>query len=222
VNLLSRAGSKDGERLSDMMMFSGSLLSFLSKECTVQDTNIQPGKSYDFDPSLSFVSSSYEGSDHPAGLYIRADIDLMDEYGPALARTLLVLRNVLHPKVEVNLLPRDHLSSAPKFPFYQQVISTKLLEVASEGNSHWIKPVALFSSLPADRVLTVTVLPPPSWLVSASAARYDLDNLIIEKTSPLERVVYAEYMLDSLLVAGHSLEASGLTMGQPPQGLQFS
>lgn len=78
-------------------------------------------------------------------------------------------------------------------------------------------PGVVFTSLPSQRLLTLAVDVLESWLIRASVARYDMDNIKLADIS--ERVVHAEFELRNILVQGHCHDASGQ---YGPRGLELA
>lgn len=78
-------------------------------------------------------------------------------------------------------------------------------------------PGVVFTSLPSQRLLTLAVDVLESWLIRASVARYDMDNIKLADIG--ERVVHAEFELRNILVQGHCHDASGQ---YGPRGLELA
>lgn len=76
------------------------------------------------------------------------------------------------------------------------------------------EPVA-FDRLPNNRLMTMQVLPPSSWLVGSTHASLDLDNIVLANAPELPLV--ARHKLEYLLFDGSCTGESG-----PPQGLQLT
>lgn len=76
-------------------------------------------------------------------------------------------------------------------------------------------PLARFTQLPSRQLLTLNVQAPDAWLVEATKAIYDLDNIRMEQA---ESDIIAEYQLRHILLEGHCFDE---VTGNPPRGLQF-
>lgn len=103
-------------------------------------------------------------------------------------------------KLQVILNPFMELSELPLKNYYTYVLKPDL-EFDSEGK--WIGPNAVFNHLPIQRLFTLNLDVPNSWLVTPTIARYDLDNLRL-RDIPEDRVVYAQFELQHLIIEGFS------------------
>lgn len=81
-----------------------------------------------------------------------------------------------------------------------------------------VGPTAKFSHLPAQRLLTLNLDAPESWLVTPTIARHDLDNIKLEDIGTNEKVLFAQFQLQHIMVEGNCFDYSlGLS---PPRGLE--
>ena len=112
---------------------------------------------------------------------------------------LALLRDRLGDEVtiEIVLNPVDNLSKLPLTSYYRYVVPTMSAEEA---------PKAIITNVPTHKTLTMHVDFPEAWMVTTHKASYDLDNLILKDIS--ERIVRAEYRLESLLVTGHATDGA--------------
>lgn len=65
-----------------------------------------------------------------------------------------------------------------------------------------ILPTATFSHLPLKRLLTLNLDVPESWLVTPIIAAYDMDNIKLESMPKEEKVMYAEFQLQHIVIQG--------------------
>ena len=98
------------------------------------------------------------------------------------------------------------VSSVPVKNFYRFVLND--IEYSRHGKR--LTPRAEFTGLPKTAVLTLGIDDPDTWLVFASEAANDLDNIKLESGN-----VMARYELQSLVLSGSCIDAAGV----PPQGL---
>ncbi|KAK1860163.1 hypothetical protein I4F81_002752 [Pyropia yezoensis] len=176
---------------------------------------------------------------------VLAVVDPTAPSGPAAAALLTALRDALHPRLRLLLLPSvgswddtarmieddasenvamgegEDKDDAPS-PFAGRVFTKYLLPGVSRFDQETggrVSPAVVFRRLPPGRVLSLAVSPPRSWLVGVAAATRDLDNLLLTPAADGEPPVeeYAEYALESLLVEGSAADE----MLSPPQGLRL-
>jgi len=140
---------------------------------------------------------------------IEAILDPLSKEAQRVAPVLALLRDRLSDEVtiEIVLNPVDNLSELPLTSYYRYVVPTMSAEEA---------PKAIITNVPTHKTLTMHVDFPEAWMVTTHKASYDLDNLIL-KDIP-ERIVRAEYRLESLLVTGHATDGSS---GKPARGTQL-
>ena len=82
-------------------------------------------------------------------------------------------------------------------------------------------PVALFTNIPEDPLLTMGFEVPPAWVVVSKESIHDLDNIVLSKLSSASRGtgLTATYELKNILIDGH---ARDVTHGNsPPSGMQI-
>lgn len=87
----------------------------------------------------------------------------------------------------------------------------------SSGGALSAGPMARFSSLPSEVVLTFHHYIPDNWLIEPIKSIYDLDNIKLVDVEA--SVVHSEFELEYLLLEGHCFEAF---TGNPPRGLQLT
>jgi UDP-glucose:glycoprotein glucosyltransferase len=112
------------------------------------------------------------------------------------------------------LNPTTDLTSVPLKAFFRYVWNVSPTFDSTGGVD---VPLAVFSGLPSDNVLTLAVHPIDSWMVTSSSAPVDLDNIRLSDLGSSSTLA-AEYTLDKLVITGHCVDESY----RPPQGLQLN
>ncbi|TDG42125.1 hypothetical protein AWZ03_011457 [Drosophila navojoa] len=144
---------------------------------------------------------------------IVAVLDPASRAAQKLSPILILLRQTLNCQLHLYLTPVAQHSDMPVKNFYRYVIES---EVQFETNGARAEgPLAKFSGLPANPLLTQQLQVPENWLVEAVRAVYDLDNI---KLRDIGGPVHSEFGLEYLLLEGHCFDAAS---GAPPRGLQL-
>ncbi|XP_014669413.1 PREDICTED: UDP-glucose:glycoprotein glucosyltransferase 1-like [Priapulus caudatus] len=143
-----------------------------------------------------------------------AIVDPASRAAQPLSHLLLVLQSALNANVHVLMNCRAMLSEMPVRSFFRYVLDAEPGFTASGERARG--PLARFTELPHNVLLTLNMKVPESWLVASVRARHDLDNIRLEDT---EAGVTGEYELEYLLLEGHCYDK---TTSQPPRGLQFT
>ncbi|KAH8364725.1 hypothetical protein KR084_010742 [Drosophila pseudotakahashii] len=144
---------------------------------------------------------------------IAAVLDPASRAAQKLTPILILLRQVLNCQLNLFLIPVPQHSDMPVKNFYRYVVEPEVQFEVSGGRSDG--PLAKFSGLPANPLLTQQLQVPENWLVEAVRAVYDLDNI---KLSDIGGPVHSEFDLEYLLLEGHCFDAAS---GAPPRGLQL-
>ncbi|XP_055694605.1 UDP-glucose:glycoprotein glucosyltransferase [Lutzomyia longipalpis] len=131
-----------------------------------------------------------------------------------LAPILILLRNVLNCHMKVYLCAVDKHSDMPVKNFYRYVVEPEI-QFTPDGKSSR-GPIAKFTGLPVNSLLTQNLQVPENWLVEVVNSVYDLDNI---KLADINGPVHSEYELEYLLLEGHCFDSMS---GAPPRGLQFT
>uniref|UniRef100_A0A1B0DJK7 Uncharacterized protein n=1 Tax=Phlebotomus papatasi TaxID=29031 RepID=A0A1B0DJK7_PHLPP len=131
-----------------------------------------------------------------------------------LAPILILLRNVLNCHMKVYLCAVDKHSDMPVKNFYRYVVEPEI-QFSPDGKSSK-GPIAKFTGLPVNSLLTQNLQVPENWLVEVVNSVYDLDNI---KLVDINGPVHSEYELEYLLLEGHCFDSMS---GAPPRGLQFT
>ncbi|GAB0089717.1 UDP-glucose:glycoprotein glucosyltransferase [Sergentomyia squamirostris] len=131
-----------------------------------------------------------------------------------LAPILILLRSVLNCHMKVYLCAVDKHSDMPVKNFYRYVVEPEI-QFNPDGKTSK-GPIAKFTGLPVNSLLTQNLQVPENWLVEIVNSVYDLDNIkLIDINGP----VHSEYELEYLLLEGHCFDSMS---GAPPRGLQFT
>lgn len=128
-----------------------------------------------------------------------------------ILKTLSELHGV---DVKIFLNPKEKILELPIKRFYRQVIQSAPIfdEVGALAT-----PKASFTKVPADALLNLGMVVPPSWLVAPEDCVHDLDNIKLSSL-PKGQDIDALYELENILIEGHSRD---LTKGPPPRGVQL-
>ncbi|XP_022095271.1 UDP-glucose:glycoprotein glucosyltransferase 1-like isoform X2 [Acanthaster planci] len=145
---------------------------------------------------------------------IVAILDPLSSQAQKWSHILGVLKEVINVKIRIFMNPKDKLSEMPLKRFYRYVLEPELS--FRVDSSLTAGPMAKFSDMPPDTLLTLNLLTPESWLVEPVRTAHDLDNI---KLSESEMGIHGQYELEYLLVEGHCFDQAS---GQPPRGLQFT
>ncbi|KAL7734467.1 hypothetical protein ACLKA6_010792 [Drosophila palustris] len=144
---------------------------------------------------------------------IAAVLDPASRAAQKLTPILILLRQTLNCQLQLFLTPVAQHSDMPVKNFYRYVVEPEVQfetsGIRAEG------PLAKFSGLPANPLLTQQLQVPENWLVEAVHAVYDLDNI---KLRDIGGPVHSEFGLEYLLLEGHCFDAAS---GAPPRGLQL-
>ena len=145
---------------------------------------------------------------------INAVVDPASRSAQKLAPILILLRNTLNCNMKVYLTPVNQHSDMPVKNFYRYVVEP---EIQFSPNGELADgPIAKFTGVPANPLLTQNLQVPENWLVEAVRSVYDLDNI---KLSEIGGPVHSEFELEYLLLEGHCFDAA---TGAPPRGLQVT
>ena len=163
------------------------------------------------------VSGISMGDVAMAPLVVEGVLDPLSRDAQRLAPLLLLLRDTLGDTLAVRLAlnPGRDLADLPLKGYYRfacpPLRGGPLVQAPP--------PAAHFTSLPAERTLTLGMDVPEPWLVTSLRAPYDLDNLRLEDLGPKTRGFTAAFELEHLLVSGHATDSRAT---QPPRGVQVT
>ncbi|XP_039487876.2 UDP-glucose:glycoprotein glucosyltransferase [Drosophila santomea] len=144
---------------------------------------------------------------------VAAVLDPASRAAQKLTPILILLRQVLNCQLNLYLIPVPQHSDMPVKNFYRYVVEPEVQFEVNGGRSDG--PLAKFSGLPANPLLTQQLQVPENWLIEAVRAVYDLDNI---KLTDIGGPVHSEFDLEYLLLEGHCFDAAS---GAPPRGLQL-
>ncbi|VDN59239.1 unnamed protein product [Dracunculus medinensis] len=142
-------------------------------------------------------------------------IDPLSKAAQRLSSLIFVLQEVVNADLTLILNPKAKLSELPLKRFYRVVLEPTVVFDSSGGISSSAYQ-ARFSSLPNKQLLTLSLIPPDSWIVEVVSAMYDLDNIRMEQVT---KHVIAEFELEHILLEGHCFDEIS---GAAPRGLQFT
>ncbi|XP_037930913.1 UDP-glucose:glycoprotein glucosyltransferase-like, partial [Teleopsis dalmanni] len=144
---------------------------------------------------------------------VNAVVDPASRSAQKLAPILILLRNTFNCQMRVFLTPVSQHSDMPIKNFYRYVIEQ---EPQFEPHGRISDgPIAKFTGLPVNSLLTQNLQVPENWLVESVRSVYDLDNI---KLNEIGGPVHSEFELEYLLLEGHCFDAIS---GAPPRGLQI-
>ncbi|CDW52566.1 udp glucose:glycoprotein glucosyltransferase [Trichuris trichiura] len=145
---------------------------------------------------------------------IVAIVDPLSASAQQISHLLSTIGHVINADITLCMNCKPKLSDIPLKRFLRVAIPTQL-EFNQDGSLKR-QPVARFSILPQKQLFTLNVIAPHSWLVEATEAAYDLDNI---KMSDAFTDVVGIFELEHLLLEGHCFDE---VTGSPPRGLQFT
>lgn len=193
------------------------IISFVQSEATIEKNR------------LEFSWNSEIESEAGLRISVTAVVDPVTETAQRLSPLLVILRDVLKLPMTLFLAPRLLLNADSNIPitsYYRFVADPSSYQGLTGSRS----PIALFSNLPSDHVLTLRMDVPESWDVQQLRAIQDTDNLRCDLRSgcgdesqsgiPLHHrthVTHVDYSLKHLLFFGQCFE----TTFKRPNGLQL-
>ncbi|KAJ2615865.1 killer toxin resistant protein [Coemansia sp. RSA 1365] len=154
------------------------------------------------------------GDPNSAYLRVQVVLDPLSENAQKwvpILETLLSLPNV---SLELWLNPKHKVEVLPVRRFYRYLWPSGL-EFDSAGDI--TDPEVVFSSIPADPLLTLSMDVPTAWLVTAVDSIHDLDNIRLSSLRGQHRDISAIYKLVNILVEGHLIDRNSRS---PARGLE--
>lgn len=161
------------------------------------------------DHSVITVSNS----DDPV-IDIAAVLDPASEAAQKWLPILKVLSELAGVQLKIMLNPRDHIKELPVKRFYRYILES---EPSFNSQGALSRPMASFTGIPVEALLTLGMDVPTSWLVAPQGSLHDLDNIKLSSVKSGHNVD-AVYALEHILIEGHSRD---LTTKSPPQGVQL-
>jgi UDP-glucose:glycoprotein glucosyltransferase len=159
-------------------------------------------------------SSIHVSNSNDPTIRIVAAIDPASEVVQHWIPILKTLSELEGVDLQIYLNPRERITELPIKRFYRQVIESA---PSFDEQGSLIVPRASFTGIPAEALLNLGMVVPPSWLVAPEECVYDLDNIKLS-TLPAGQNVDAIYELEHILIEGHSRD---VTKGPPPRGVQL-
>jgi hypothetical protein len=154
-------------------------------------------------------------------------VDPVSDGAQRISSILLLMRDTLGLSIDLILSPATLIDGDSKVP-----ITSYYRFVADMNAESPLDPVATFSNLPTNHLLTLRMDVPESWDVQQTDAIQDTDNLRCDSIAGCSddshstddatvevglHLTKVEYGLNSLLIFGQCYESSGT----PPNGLQL-
>ncbi|KAI9837806.1 MAG: hypothetical protein M1819_006740 [Sarea resinae] len=166
-----------------------------------------------FDQWESDHTAIVTGDSSDASINIVAAIDPASEMAQRWIPILKTISELSGVHMKLFLNPKEKLQELPIKRFYRHVLESK--PTFNEDGSLW-SPIASFTALPEEALLTIGMDVPPSWLVAPKESIHDLDNIKLSLTRGAD--VEATYELEHILIEGHSRD---ITTGEAPRGAQL-
>ncbi|MFH4973666.1 hypothetical protein AB6A40_000375 [Gnathostoma spinigerum] len=155
------------------------------------------------------------GNNEDAVIDLVAVVDPLTKTAQHLSALVAVIRQIVNCDITIVMNPKAKLSELPLKRFYRMVL-TPSMRFSESGQISVDQYEAKFSSLPEKQLFTLNLIPADSWMVQASYAVYDLDNIKMELATGN---VKGEFELENILLEGHCFDEQS---GNPPRGLQFT
>ncbi|KAF5843740.1 hypothetical protein DUNSADRAFT_8256 [Dunaliella salina] len=167
-----------------------------------------------------FVEAGPKPGTSPSGLHIVCVFDPLTRAAQRMSQVLGVLRDTaLAPSISLLLNPQRDMSDMPLKSYYRFALPDlspgEQASAVAPG-----PPIAYFQRLPTKKVLTMNMDVPEAWLVEATQAAHDVDNI---RLADIEgSIAYTEYELDALMLTGSCVDVTqGSSRMTPPRGLQL-
>lgn len=152
-------------------------------------------------------------SDDPV-INVAAVLDPASEAAQKWLPILKVFSELAGVQLKIMLNPKDNLKELPVKRFYRYILNS---EPSFNSQGALSRPMATFTGIPMEALLTLGMDVPTSWLVAPQGSLYDLDNIKLSSLKPGHNVD-AIYALEHILIEGHSRD---LTTKSPPRGVQL-
>ncbi|RNC39420.1 putative mitochondrial UDP-glucose:glycoprotein glucosyltransferase, partial [Trypanosoma cruzi] len=123
-----------------------------------------------------------------------------------------VTRSPLGVSCTVHMGATEHASKLMR-NFYQFVSE---MELRFDAVGRVVPPAAVFHRLPSKHLLTLGIEEPESWTVFSLDAKYDLDNILLDKLPSSSQYLHAVYRINSILLTGSARDAE---QPNPSRGL---
>ncbi|EAL69944.1 hypothetical protein DDB_G0274103 [Dictyostelium discoideum AX4] len=214
---------KSNLKISDLLNKVQSLVGYYYNGNNQLDSNIKRKRipnslSISFShkpPTLSSSSSSSSSNSNDVPLKFLMIINPFNKVSQKLVPMVREFSNKLNIPVDVILNPPVSLSELPLKTYYTYVI--KLSSEFNNENVLYNQPLGIATDIPEDRVVTLALDIPSSWLVQPIIAKYDLDNIRLKDLGD-EQVLTAVYELENIVIEG---SANDMTTDNAPAGLEL-
>lgn len=148
-----------------------------------------------------------------APIVLEAILDPLSKDAQIIGPLLRILNRQLGFSVRLLLLPKAELSELPLKHYYR-------FAVPELSATQPFRPRVAFQDLPMSRVFTMGVDVPEPWLVEATRAAHDLDNLVLSEVGSAGMDVAFE--LEALLIQGSCVDPHARSQVQyNPRGLRL-
>ena len=152
-------------------------------------------------------------------------IDPLSKYAQRIAPMLSFVQNVIQGQLTIVFWPTFGFEDLPIKTYYQYAIPTWPSDHQVSNFAWPAENTARFTSLPATTTLSAQLDTPDAWLVGATVASLDLDNLKLEDLGNALSTLYAEFEIESLIVSGSCVDKTAAEMWNyneyHPNGLQL-
>ncbi|CAL8086360.1 unnamed protein product [Calicophoron daubneyi] len=173
---------------------------------------------------LSTLHSGFEVPSHSkhSMFELLAIVNPASRAAQRLSQILVVLHQALSCTIKILFNPVPNLPELPVKNYYRFVWEPSLFPLAPNDSSliapdtEYVLPTASFEHLPGESLLTLGMDAPHGWMVAATGAIHDLDNL---RLADISSVVEAVFGLEYILLEGHCFEEGSM---KPPRGLQLT
>jgi len=148
-------------------------------------------------------------------------IDPLSNFAQKISPMLDFLQNIIHGNLTIMFWPKFGFDDLPIKTYYKYATprwDDDEMLFPSEN-------AAVFTSLPSTTTLSTQIDTPGSWLVGATIASLDLDNLRLEDLGPSVPAMHAEFEIESLIVSGSCTDITAESMlkfdSLYPRGMQL-
>ncbi|KAN0018428.1 hypothetical protein ACTFIU_011044 [Dictyostelium citrinum] len=175
--------------------------------------------SFNHKPSttLTTSTSTSASSNEAPPLKFLMIINPFNKVSQKLVPMVREFSNKLNIPVDVILNPPVSLSELPLKTYYTYVIKLTSEFNNENGGVLYNQPLGIATDIPEDRVVTLALDIPSSWLVQPIIAKYDLDNIRLKDLGD-EQVLTAVYELENIVIEG---SANDMTTDNAPAGLEL-
>eukprot|EP01132_Coremiostelium_polycephalum_P009347 gene9347-11479_t len=200
-------GAVSSRFLSDILMKSISLLGHQQTSSDISIRRLPPG----IEPSFKHTPQGYE----TVPLKFTLVINPLTREAQKLVALIQAFADELKIQVDVVLNPPTQLSEMPLKSYYNYIIQLDTRFDSIGQMTH--PPSGVMANIPENRVFTMALDTPASWLVTPIIAKYDLDNIRLKDLGQ-ERILSAVFELENIVLEGGCYD---VTSHSPPAGLEI-